>query len=341
MILQEHISGKNILFFSVQTFNLEKEITKKLRELGAIVDYYDERPSNNNFTKGIIRLKKSFYQRTIDKYYKGILKETVSKKYDFLFINKGELIPAFFLEEIKNQQPKCEFIFYIWDSFSNYPHPVTLLKYFDRKSTFDSADARNYNIGFRPLFYLDIYKKVKESDRKIKYDLIFLGTAHSDRYKISLRLVEWCRNNNLTSFCYYFMQSKAVYFFKKQFDKSFQEFDLKKLSFVSLNTEEIVNLYAESKVILDIHHPGQKGLTMRTFESIGAERKLITTNAEIIKYSFYNPNNICVINRDTLEIDKDFFQTNYEPLSEDLKKKMTMEGWLTDIFLSDNSNFWD
>ena len=49
MMLKEKLENKNILFFSVQTFNLEKEILNKLKEFGANVDYYDERPSNNNF----------------------------------------------------------------------------------------------------------------------------------------------------------------------------------------------------------------------------------------------------------------------------------------------------
>ena len=63
MNLKDKISGKKILFFSVQTFNLEKEIKQKMEENGAIVTYYDERPSNNNFTKGIIRLRRSLYQK--------------------------------------------------------------------------------------------------------------------------------------------------------------------------------------------------------------------------------------------------------------------------------------
>ena len=47
-----NFSGKKILFFSVQTFNLEKDIVKQLEKHGALVTYFDERPANNNFTKG-------------------------------------------------------------------------------------------------------------------------------------------------------------------------------------------------------------------------------------------------------------------------------------------------
>ena len=59
MMLEETISGKNIMFFSVRTFNLENNIIEKLEEYGAKVDYFDERPSDSNFARGIIRLKRS------------------------------------------------------------------------------------------------------------------------------------------------------------------------------------------------------------------------------------------------------------------------------------------
>ena len=140
-MLQQTLQNKKIIFFSVQTFNLEKEIIKKLQEFGALVDYYDERPSNSNFTKGIIRLKRSVYQHKIDRYYNHILQTTKAKKYDFLFVNRGEVVPAFFLEKFKEQQPQCKFIFYTWDSFTNHKHPTTILKYFDVCYTFDSDDA--------------------------------------------------------------------------------------------------------------------------------------------------------------------------------------------------------
>lgn len=341
MILEDKLNNKNILFFSVQTFNLEKEIIKKLKEFGANVDYYDERPSNNNFAKGIIRLKRSIYQHKIDKYYEGILQKSSLKKYDFLFVNRGEVVPEFFLEKFKGSQPNCTLIFYTWDSFTNHSHPVTILKYFDKKFTFDSDDAVKHNINFRPLFFLDVYKNVRQAKNdRLEYDLLFLGTAHSDRYKISTSIVNWCNQNNLKSFCYYYMHGKMVYFYKKMFDKSFQEFDLKKLSFKSLTTSEILDLYKKSNVILDVNHPGQKGLTMRTFESVGAGKKIITTNKEVKKYSFYNPKNIYVIDRDNIKLDKAFFESGYEDIDEEFYDRMSIEGWLKCLFLNDEPNIW-
>lgn len=339
MSLNEKISSKNIIFFSVQTFNLEKEIIGKLQEFGANVDFYDERPSNSNFTKGIIRLKRSVYQHRIDNYYQKILSDISNKKYDFLFVNRGEVIPEFFLEKFREKHKDCVFIFYTWDSFTNHNHPTNILKYFDKKFTFDPDDAAKYGIKLRPLFYLDIYKHVKVHSN-IRNDLLFLGTAHSDRYKISNEIEKWCDTNNLRSFCYYYMHGKLVYFYKKIFDKSFKEFKYKRLNFKSLTSNQILDLYCKTNVILDINHPAQKGLTMRTFEAIGAKKKIITTNPEIKKYVFYNPKNIYVIDRNNIQLDKRFFEGNYEDIDEVLYGKMSIKGWLEELFIDDCSNIW-
>lgn len=339
MKIEKEISGKNILFLSVQTFNLEKEILNKLRAFGAEVDYYDERPSNSNFTKGIIRLKRSIYEHKIVTYYKSILSETKNIKYDFLFVNRGEVVPAFFLEEFRGMQRECKFIFFTWDSFTNHSHPTTILKYFDKKFTFDSDDAINYNLQFRPLFYLDTYKD-DNNNATIVNDLLFLGTAHSDRYRISNDIFNWCTRNDLKMFCYYYMHGRLVYLYKKFFDKSFEKFDYKKLSFKSLSTNDISRLYKKSNVILDINHPGQKGLTMRTFESVGARKKLITTNAEIKKYPFYNENNILIIDRNDVELNKNFFATQYEDIDKNLYDKMSIGGWLNELFVDGQTNVW-
>jgi hypothetical protein len=338
MALNFFLLDKKILFLSVQTFNLEVEIKNKLQELGAQVIFYDERPANNNLIKGIIRLKRSLVQKRIDAHYKKILLFSENIKFDYLFVNRGEIVPAFFLEELKKMQPTCLFIFYTWDSFTNHTHPTSILKYFDRKLTFDPEDARLYKINFRPLFYLDSFKNLE--NLAIKNNILFLGTAHSDRYKISSFIKKWALKSNLTCFCYYYMHGRLVYLYKFFFDKTFKEFKFNQLSFKSLKLEQIVKLYQESNVILDINHPFQKGLTMRTFEALGAKRKLITTNKEVSKYPFYDENNILIIDRNDIKLSLDFFKGNYQELEPKLYDKFSLEGWLFNIFVDEEESFW-
>ncbi len=340
MKLHEHLKGKKILFFCVQTFNLEKDIVKQLEKYGAHVTYFDERPANNNFTKGLIRLRKDLLERKIDKYYKKILKSIKNTQFDFLLVNRGEVVTKSFLEEFIKQQPQCKKIFYTWDSFGNHSNGLEIINYFDTKFTFDLQDAEKYKIGFRPLYFTDKYREIYQSDTKKDIDLLFLGTAHSDRYIISNKIADWCKSHNLVSFNYYYMQGRLVYFFKKFFDASFKAFDYQKLSFKSLTLDEIIQFYDRSDIVLDISHPGQSGLTMRTFETIGAGKKLITTNKNIEKYPFYNPKNIFLIDRGNLSLDKGFFLNEYEAMSPELYERCSIDGWIYDLFIGHEQNFW-
>lgn len=333
------LKNKRILYISVKTFNYELEIANKLRELGAIVDYFDERPSNSVLTKGIIRLKPSFIKSNIDTYYNSILKIIEGEKYDFFFLVKGEAIPSFFLAKLKSLQKNCSFIYYTWDSFENNSNALSILHFFDKKLTFDPLDAERFKLEFRPLFYIDKYMMIKNIN-KSKYKMLFIGTAHSDRYRISNEVVNWCRKHNFTTFTYYYIQSKLVYFFKSKFDFSFKNFDYKKLNFKSLSVDEIIKYYKDSSIILDINHPNQRGLTMRTFEALGAGKKIITTNKEIKKYSFYDPKNIFVIDREIIKLEKAFFESKFNTISEVILTEMSITGWIKSVFIKNDSGYW-
>lgn len=341
-MIQNQLKDKKILFISVKTFNYELEIAEKLRELGADVDYFDERPSNTVLTKAVIRVRRSLFQKKINNYYKDILKKIDHKKYDYFLLIKGEVIPSFFLKKLKFSQKECTCIFYNWDSYENNPNAISIINFFDRKFTFDPQDAKSFNLDFRPLFFIDKYKNVNES-RSTKYKVLFLGTAHSDRYRISNYIKKWSIQNNYSTFMYYYMQSRLVYFLKSNFDKSYmgvKDFNYKDISFKSLDFNEIIKYYENSSIVLDINIPNQRGLTMRTFEALGAGKKIITTNKEILKYSFYDPSNIFVIDRENIKLSIDFFESKFNSYDEKMLYQMSISGWIESIFFQNKPDYW-
>lgn len=335
------LKGKNILFFLVKNFGSYNLIVDKLESYGANVIHYDERPANNNFTKGILRVAPNLIKNNIIQYYNSILKDLDNIELDYVLVIRGEVVPAFFLKKIKERNPDCTLIFYNWDSFKNTPNTSNHLDLYDKSFSFDLEDSKRFQINFLPLFYYDQFNIGLNDSTVKKYDLLFLGTAHSDRYIIANKLSKWCTENGLASFNYFFMQGKLVYFIKRILDPTFKKFDYKKLSFNSLTTSEMVDFYKQSKVVLDINHPYQTGLTMRTFEAIGANKKLITTNSEIKKYPFYNENNFYIIDRENLIVDKSFFENDFQPLENNLYQKLSMEGWLESLFTKKNVEYWN
>lgn len=331
--------GKKILFLSVKLFNYENIIADKLRSLGAVVDYYDERPNNSIFTKGIIRLKRDLYNIKIYNYYKRIIKDIEKKKYDYFFLIKGEVVPQSFIDTIIKLNPGIVLLYYTFDSFENNPNGIDVLKNFDRKYTFDSKDSEVFNLRFRPLFFSDDYYKLSDNYQS-KYDLLFIGTAHSDRYVISEKVSKWCKKNKLKSFAFYYSPSRIVFLFFKLFDSSFKKFKYNKISFTSLKHAQIIELYKQSKVILDINHPDQRGLTMRVFEALGSGKKIITTNADIKRYPFYNENNICVIDRNNIKLNSHFFSLPFIDIDKKMYHRMSILGWLEELFFEDQLFDW-
>ncbi|QSB27970.1 lipopolysaccharide biosynthesis protein [Flavobacterium sp. CLA17] len=335
----KYFDNKKILFLSVKLFNYENIIAEKLRFLGAEVDYYDERPNNSIFSKGIIRLKRSLYNRIITKYYNEILEKICKKKYDYFFLIKGEVVPQFFIDRIIELNPQIILLYYTFDSFENNPNGIAILKNFNRKYTFDPKDSAIYDLKFRPLFFSDDYYKLDSHPNPV-YDLLFIGTAHSDRYIISEKAGIWCLKNKLKSFAFYYSPSRIVFLFFKLFDSSFKKFNYNKISFSSLKHEQIIELYKQSKVVLDINHPNQIGLTMRVFEALGSGKKIITTNADIKRYPFYNENNIYIIDRNNIELNYEFFNLKFEEIDEKVYEKMFISGWLKELFFDDFSFNW-
>jgi hypothetical protein len=332
--------GKIILFLSVRFFNYENIIADKLRSLGSIVYYFDERPNNSILFKGLIRLNRNIYKRKIIKYYNNILIEIKTRKLDYFFLIKGEVIPQFFIDRLKKIFPNIVLIYYTFDSFLNNPNAKEIIHKFDHKFTFDRKDSILFKLNFRPLFFSDDYGDIEKKEKTTELDLLFIGTAHSDRYLISEKLMEWCQLNNLKSFSYYYSSSRLSFWFFKLFDSDFSTFKYSKVTFKSLKHSEIINLYGRTKVILDIHHPKQVGLTMRTFESLGAEKKIITTNYDIINYPFYNSNNIWIIDRNNITVDLDFFTNSFNKLDPKLVHSMSITGWLEELFFDHEKRIW-
>ncbi len=334
------LSGKKILLISVKFFNYENLIKRQLEEMGALVYLFDERPSNSFFSKAIIRIKKEIYATKINKYFESIIHQIQDLQLDYFLLIKGEATPQFFLDFLRDNNPTIKLIYYTFDSFKNNSNGLKILRNFDRKFTFDSEDANKHKLEFRPLFYADDYGNLYSSINYFDFALAFIGTAHSDRYYISEMAKNWCKNNGLNMFTFYYSPSKVLFKYKKLTDKGFKDFDFNKISFKSLTHSEIVDIYKSSKAILDINHPGQNGLTMRTFETLGAGRKLITTNPNIKKYPFYDAYNICVIDRKDFKIDYDFFNTEFKDISTNLLKSMSLEGWIEEIFGIVDVDYW-
>lgn len=328
--MENKLYKSKILFITPSFFDYEKEIKAKLEERGYKVDLYDDRPTNKSLGKILIRINPRLLSFVIHRYYKKIILENKDKNYDYIFFIKCESPLKKDLELLKRAFPNAKFILYMYDSISNIKYYSMKKQYFDDIFTFDYEDAiSNYEMKFRPLFYLDCYSGEKKENNE--YEYCFIGSCHSDRPKIINNLLSQVDQKN--NYFRMYVPSKIVNIIKTIFDKDFRE--LKKKNIITLekiSSEEVSNIYGKSKIIIDIQHPLQSGLTMRTIEVLGLKKKMITTNEGIKKYSFYSKNNIEILNRKNPIISDSFIETNYEELDTQVYEDFSLDNWVTEIF---------
>lgn len=325
---------KSILLIAPRFFNYENEIKKELENQGMSVEYLDERFNNSFLSKVLIRLKINLLKNYFsNRYYNKIFQKIENEKYDYILFISPETITIKAIEKLKKNCNNSKFILYMWDSFRNRPEAIQLLKYFDKKYSFDKEDCKKYNLEFLPLFYIDKYKNSfnKKKDY-LKYKISFIGTAHEDRAKI----VEKIKNEfkGYPTFFYLYLASKKIYWFRKIFDKRLKNLKIENFKFKPLNHEEIVEITNNSEIILDIEREVQTGLTMRTIEiALGMRKKLVTTNAKVKEYDFYNKNNIFVIDRKNPKITEEFINNDYERISEKIYNDYSLKSWIKKVIL--------
>lgn len=324
--------NKKILMFGPSFFGYSECIADELRSMGAEVDFYDERPNNGAFCKIMLRYNMKFYYPKVMAYYQEIVLKNKEKQYDFVFVIKSEAINQDVFDMLKAAFPKAKFILYLWDAVDNVPDGKKKIQMYDRVLTFDHTDAEHYGLILRPLFYRKEYEPVLNAKKDYAYDVAFIGTAHSIRPKVVNQVEEICTKEDRKLYKFLFLPHIVVFIYNKLLNPAYRNVKKSDIHFTSMSASEIREVYDSSRCILDVEHVAQRGLTMRTIEMIGIGKKLITTNTGIMKYDFYNPQNICVIDRNEVKISKEFWNGEYEPIPQETLKRYSLRSFVCEIF---------
>lgn len=327
------LHNKRILFFAPTFFGYEYDIKKRMETAGAVVDMFDERGNNKNIVKALIRLNPHLIRKYIESYYEKVLNTTHSINYDYVFFLKIEAATKKVLEKIRLFHPEAKLYLYEFDSIQNYRHTLELIPLFDKVWSFDRYDCDKYNLNFLPLFYNTEYAEVAAASNTFKYDTLFVGTIHSDRYHY-VKAIETQINEYGGTTCSWQYFPSILLYYRMKFRNSYfrQNAKRKDFKFTSISKSDLLSLIGQSRILIDSQHPKQTGLTMRTFEALGARRKLITTNPHVMEYDFYRENNVLIVDRNNPIIPLSFIKAPYEELPNEIYNKYSLSSWLSNIF---------
>jgi hypothetical protein len=238
------------------------------------------------------------------------------KRYDYAFVICPEL---FHPEHLRHALQKAKHsIAYYWDGFDHFPAYLQTMEYFDSRYSFDPVDAERYDLKFISNFY-----SYEDRTAAHDYDVYFLGSYDESRLATVLQIVSLLER-----------QRQRVMIKLLPIGKATTEQNLPSaITFIDrfIPSREAAEQMKKSRIILDIQNPIQHGLTFRVFEAMGLGKKLITTNADIVNYDFYNPNNIFIWNPSTRSIPDEFFTSPYQELSATIYKKYSREHWVKTV----------
>ena len=112
--------------------------------------------------------------------------------------------------------------------------------------------------------------------------------------------------------------------------KAKADFGLEKINYLTEHFSFDRNLQhvKKARVLVDFLNPKHRGLSLRVFEALCYDKKLVTTNDSIAEYDFYHPDNILIWDGVDLSGLAAFLAKPYHALDADIKAKYGFESWI-------------
>ena len=190
-----------------------------------------------------------------------------------------------YLEKIQHKY-KVHYILFLQDPWQhhlsanarNYEQHIK----FDYIFTFDPADAQKY--GF---IFFDTPYSILSNNESIRAtnDLYFIGTAN-DRLDSILGIFENGKKSEIN-----------MLFMIDRVDRSLQKDDDMIIYNKRIPYSEVIENDKASNCILEIISGGQSGASLRYYEAVCYNKKLLTNNKNVVNLPFYNPEYIHIFER--------------------------------------------
>jgi hypothetical protein len=327
------LSCKKVLFIGSGFYFYDKSIVEEIENFGATVKYTIEFAVSINLKVKRVLSNGRYEKTAIAKRENELLDLYKGELFDFVFVIRAQHLSSSFYNRLKKNQKNAKFILYLWDSVSTTKDFNEKEIYFDRILSFDRIDTLKYpSIHFRPLFYLkEFYNERFINKKEVVYDIYFLGRLYGDRISIIRKIKKECENKSLSSELILFAELGGD-LIHSLFNHSVKKEDFNLIRFKTITLSENIEKIQKSIALLDIELTYQSGLTIRTIESVGSNRKLITTNKDIVNYDFYDSNRIFLLNREQPVIPIDFINEPMKTYDKNILEKYSLKGWIKDIF---------
>ncbi|WP_293902094.1 hypothetical protein [Sphingobacterium sp. UBA5670] len=313
---------KKILFIAPGYYGFNEVVSEGLKKYSGykIIDVNSTLPYQyKNLGERIYNFfLKTFLGKNLKEIKKGqYIRQTITQhgEIDLLIVNRPDVLTA---EDLHLAQQACKrSVCLFWDSIDKIPSQKNFINSFDTIFSFDPVDCEQF--GFKSItnFYFATLRKTI-----LQYDIALLMT-YDKRITDAIKLFKYFEKHGIKAKAKIFTYKSHP--IKEDLPKNMEVIH----TIVPFN--KAYEYYLDSKIILDLAHPNQRGLSFRPFEAIGLEKKLITT-ANIDQADLYHEDNVYIIKDiNTIDIPKSFIENDYRIISSNIKEKYFIKNWIQTI----------
>ncbi len=316
-----------ILLMAPTFFGYRERVRDELVRQGHDVECTNDRPSESVSFKSLAKISYRLIDGQISSYAESLRKQVAAGDYDLLLF-MGGMSFCFTYDQFApvRKASRARFVAYLWDSYGNCERFGECRDLFDEIYSFEPADCESYGFKLRPLFFSGAYSSLPLlPEGGFDYDACFVGSVHQpSKFKAVTSICADLESMGLKVFKYFFMPSRTSAAFRSVTDSAYRGVNFE---FASLSADQVSTVYSRSKAIIDSPQSGQQGLTMRTLETVGAHRKLITANPDAAFYDFARSGDVAVWDG-AGSIPVGFFDAPYRELSDEIYGSYSIESFV-------------
>jgi hypothetical protein len=265
------------------------------------VIYIDQfKPNNSRILNFIYRTHHSKKVNSVLKlpakniWYSNYFKNTFTNFLPLCFIFNARWMQYSYLQEyilyLKKQYNNSKFICFYQDLINSHAgaEPDKILNLFDLVLSYDKGDAEKFGLTYHPTVYSNY---IVDNDNNIpESDVYFIGLA-KDRLELILDVFYHLKEEGMS--CDFYLSGVP----------SNNQIEEQGLNFIdSMNYTENLKHVVRTKCILEIVQGKAKGSTVRTWEAIMYDKKLLTNNLSIVDDYYYNSNYVSLLNKKNIDI---------------------------------------
>ncbi len=311
-----------ICLISFDYWNYDGHIIKALQKKGIEAHHIDiskfKYEYKNIFQKLLNFCSKLFLKKNVKKIKRQeFIIQELSKigNQDSILVIRPDLIEI--KTHIAIKSFTNSYITYIYDSCKRFPVDHLLVGIFDRMYSFDLEDVASF--GFNHITNY-IYLDKQPISSQFNYE-VFTVLSVDKRINQLNKIAQQLDQLNI-SYKFIVVSSRKPAHLHPKIEHRTKE----------IKTKELKTYIDNSRIILDLLREEHNGISFRIFEALAYQKKIITNNASVKNYAFYNSNNFLALDPKNIKIDASFFATKYTPLADEIYHQFTVDNFVDTIF---------